>query len=178
MHPAKAQTCLRIRTVWLSDQSLCLSLEFSLTVKLLTEHHLEFLSLKGDCKGSSDSTFVKIPHCCKSHVEAHYKSCLINCQDRWGTYITDVIVNLHYFDFNQFETSFFMSGSRGGRGELPLKNHNNIVFFILLVRISWKITKPPSQHLMFGHHRPASETPFSETPFKWRFAGGPIMAHL
>ena len=34
-----------------SDQSLCLSLEYSMTVKLLTEHHLEFLSLKGGCTG-------------------------------------------------------------------------------------------------------------------------------
>ena len=30
-----------------------------MTVKLLTEHHLEFLSLKGCCKGSSESTLVK-----------------------------------------------------------------------------------------------------------------------
>ena len=30
-----------------SDQSLCYSLEYSMSVKLLTEHHLEFLSLKG-----------------------------------------------------------------------------------------------------------------------------------
>ena len=28
-------------------------------VKLLTEHHLEFLSLKGGCKGWSESTLVK-----------------------------------------------------------------------------------------------------------------------
>ena len=28
-------------------------------VKLLTEHHLEFLSLKGGCTGSSESTDVK-----------------------------------------------------------------------------------------------------------------------
>ena len=28
-------------------------------VKLLTEHHLEFLSLKGGCRGSSESTPVK-----------------------------------------------------------------------------------------------------------------------
>ena len=28
-------------------------------VKLLTEHHLEFLSLKGICRGSSESTLVK-----------------------------------------------------------------------------------------------------------------------
>ena len=28
-------------------------------VKLLTEHHLEFLSLKGGCRGSSESTHIK-----------------------------------------------------------------------------------------------------------------------
>ena len=36
-----------------SDQSLCLLLEYSMTVKLLAEHQLEFLSLKGGCTGSS-----------------------------------------------------------------------------------------------------------------------------
>ena len=40
-------------------------------VKLLTEHHLEFLSLKGGCRGSSESTNVKMPHCWKSHALAH-----------------------------------------------------------------------------------------------------------
>ena len=39
--------------------------------KLLTEHHLEFLSLKGGCTGSSESTLVKMPHYWKSHVAAH-----------------------------------------------------------------------------------------------------------
>ena len=39
-----------------------------LYVKLLTEQHLEFLSLKGGCRGSSESTLVKTPHCWKSHV--------------------------------------------------------------------------------------------------------------
>ena len=33
-------------------------------VKLLTEHHLEFLSLKGGCRGSSESTL----NCWKSHA--------------------------------------------------------------------------------------------------------------
>ena len=42
-----------------------------MTVKLLTEHHLEFLGLKGGCTGSSESTLVKMPHCWKSHVTAH-----------------------------------------------------------------------------------------------------------
>ena len=31
-----------------------------MSVKLLTEHHLEFLSLKGGYTGSSESTFIKI----------------------------------------------------------------------------------------------------------------------
>ena len=42
-----------------------------MVVKLLTEHHLEFLSLKGGCRGSSEYTFVKIPRSGKSHVTAH-----------------------------------------------------------------------------------------------------------
>ena len=41
-----------------SDQSLCWLPKYSITVKLLTEHHLEFLSLNGGCTGSSESTHV------------------------------------------------------------------------------------------------------------------------
>ena len=40
-------------------------------LRLLTEHHLKILSLKGDFTGSSESTLVKMPHCWKSHVAAH-----------------------------------------------------------------------------------------------------------
>ena len=42
-----------------------------MSVKLLTEHHLEFLSLKGGCRGSSEYTHVKMPYCWKSHATAH-----------------------------------------------------------------------------------------------------------
>ena len=42
-----------------------------MTVKLLTEHHLASLGLKGGCTGSSESTHVKMPHCWQSHVAAH-----------------------------------------------------------------------------------------------------------
>ena len=38
-----------------------------MSVKLLTERHLEILSLKGGCTGSSESTLVKMPH-----VAAHF----------------------------------------------------------------------------------------------------------
>ena len=43
-------------------------------VKLLTEHHLEFLSLKGSCRGSPESTHVKMSHCWKSHATAQLSS--------------------------------------------------------------------------------------------------------
>ena len=33
-----------------------------MSVKLLTEHHLEFLSFKGGCTGLSEHTLVKMPH--------------------------------------------------------------------------------------------------------------------
>ena len=54
-----------------SDQTLCESFEYSISVKLLTEHQLEFLSLTGGCTGLSESTLVKTSHCWKSHVAAH-----------------------------------------------------------------------------------------------------------
>ena len=40
-------------------------------IKLLTEHHLEFLSLKRGCRGTSESTHVIMPHSWKSHATAH-----------------------------------------------------------------------------------------------------------
>ena len=47
-------------------------LEYSMSVKLLTEHHSEFLSLKGGCTCSSESILVKMPLCWKSHVTAQF----------------------------------------------------------------------------------------------------------
>ena len=65
-----------------SDQTLCWSLEYSISVKLLTEHHLKFLAYKGGCTGSSESTLVKMPHCWKSHVTAHIFFLQMN--DAWN----------------------------------------------------------------------------------------------
>ena len=36
-----------------------------MTIKLLTEHPLEFLSLKGGCTGSAESTLIKMLYCWK-----------------------------------------------------------------------------------------------------------------
>ena len=40
-------------------------------IELLTQHHLEFLSLKGGWTDLSKFIHVKMPHCRKSHVSAH-----------------------------------------------------------------------------------------------------------
>ena len=47
-------------------------------VKLLSEHHLELLSLKGGCRGSSESTLVKMSNCWKSHALAQL--CFLSMQ--------------------------------------------------------------------------------------------------
>ena len=52
-------------------------------VKLLTEHHLEFLSFTGGCTGSSKSTLAKCHiNCWKSRVTAHICIGFINQPDR------------------------------------------------------------------------------------------------
>ena len=53
----------------------------------------------------------------------------------------------------------------------PPKNHTNIGFLSITGLDPLKNTKLPNQHSMLRHHRHASET-----PFKWRFADGPMMA--
>ena len=65
-----------------------------MTVELLIEHHLEFLSLKGGCTGSSEYTLVKMPHCWKSHVAAHI--CSIPAQiPNSGLYEITVVSDVH-----------------------------------------------------------------------------------
>ena len=48
-----------------------------MTVKLLTEHKLEFLSLKGGCIGSSEGIQVKMPHCWKSNALVRQSLCIV-----------------------------------------------------------------------------------------------------
>ena len=61
-----------------------------MSVQLLTEHHLEFLSLKVGCTGSNESTQVKMPHCWKSHVTAHFCCILDEYLHSEATYIDAV----------------------------------------------------------------------------------------
>ena len=43
-----------------------------MTAELLTEYHSKLLSLTEGCTGSSESTHLKMPHCWKSCVAAHF----------------------------------------------------------------------------------------------------------
>ena len=57
-----------------------------MSVKVQTERHLEFQSLKGGCTDSSEYTLVKMPHCWKSHATAHFVSCTFSlCLSAFGS---------------------------------------------------------------------------------------------
>ena len=74
--------------------------------KLLTEHHLEFLSLKGGCRGSSESTLVKRPHFWKSHAVAHISlpNICSECTDHFHCPLNSVYYLLRLF--NSFSIPF------------------------------------------------------------------------
>ena len=69
-----------------------------------------------------------------------------------------------------------MYRSRGGGQEVrtpTLKNQKNIEFPFNTGGDPPKNYKATKSAFNIGHHRPTSET-----PFKWRFAGGQIIAHV
>ena len=59
-----------------------------MNIELLTEHRLEFLSLKGGCTGWSESTRVKMPHCWKSQVTAQLRACTFACNWQHPSWIS------------------------------------------------------------------------------------------
>ena len=59
-----------------------------MSVKLLTEHHLEFVSLKGGCTGSSESTLVRMPHCVAAQFMIYMYWLRADAYDTLGTFIS------------------------------------------------------------------------------------------
>ena len=57
-----------------------------MSVKLLTEHRLEFVSLKGGCTGSSESTLVRMPHCVAAQFMIYWLRA--DAYDTLGTFIS------------------------------------------------------------------------------------------
>ena len=78
-------------------------------VKLLTEHHLKFISLKVGCRGSSESTFVKISNCWKSHAAAHIVL-IFCCQDlvliAWVNFAELTTFNINTVSFKIVSSNF------------------------------------------------------------------------
>ena len=68
-----------------------------MSVKLLTEHHLEFLSIKGGCRGSSESTLVKMSNCWKSHAAAQTSSAYCVCRINSNVLQNDVTMEGNIF---------------------------------------------------------------------------------
>ena len=66
-----------------------------MSVKLLTKHYLEFLSLKGGCTGSSESIHFKMPHCWNSHALAHLKAVKGYTKISGKSAVTNIGVELH-----------------------------------------------------------------------------------
>ena len=78
-----------------------------MTIKLLTEPHLEFLSFNGGCTGSSESTLVKMPHCWKSHtVDQLYYFCIFKIAEPWVG-LWSVIVAFTGQPYNAFRYRMF-----------------------------------------------------------------------
>ena len=61
-----------------SGLSLCWWLEYTMTVMLLTKHHLDFQRIRGVCTGLSESIHVKMPYW-KTHIAAHIECCIWHC---------------------------------------------------------------------------------------------------
>ena len=77
-------------------------------VKLLTEHHLEVLSLKSGCTGSCESTLVKMPHCWKFHALAQLfqKKILHSFILRSSFADTDEMTHYAAFHLGLYQTRF------------------------------------------------------------------------
>ena len=78
-------------------------------VKLLIDHHLEFLSLKGGCRGSSESTLVKTSNCWKSHAAAqiNHSSWVFTLWKRLEHQVLGFTVSISTLNCMQTITSLF-----------------------------------------------------------------------
>ena len=129
-----------------------------MTVKLLTELYLEFLSVKGGCTGSSESIHVKMPHCWKSNVAAQlfafWKRCFLKTSVSNGIIYTKYTQNPHIIEppFNiatQFATytvtacvSRWEPNDLNANNPCPAARQKQYWYFIRLLRYSALKCKP------------------------------------
>ena len=98
------------------------------------------------------------------------------CKDKQTT-LARLKFNIIFHHFKDI-VALIMRGSRGGdRGSAPpppppIEKSQKLRVSSNTGPDPLEVTKLPSQYSMSGYHRPASKT-----PFKWRYTGGPMLAH-
>ena len=102
-----------------------------MNIKLMTKLHLESLSLKGGCTGSSESTLVKMPHCWKSHVTAQiFLFLLPKMIYKWNS-----LAYLRIRIFNHLNT---------GLDKQIFQRKNVNIFLLISINICFGCSKEPS----------------------------------
>ena len=117
-----------------------------MTVKLMTEHNLELLSLTGGCTCLSESTLVKLPHCCKSHVTAHIltKRAMMALDRSPKIFVLKALLLSIVMVENHVT-------SKQQQWRIPLKNPSIqvrfvcLIFPIILVRLAWGLKQIPEK---------------------------------
>ena len=99
-----------------------------MTVKLLTKHHLEFLSLKGDCNGSSESAHVKMQYCWKSHVMAQLSVSLTVFIPLYSNFANRLFYTLKVILFCHIFLSVVGESNLDIITVLPVKSDSDIMF--------------------------------------------------
>ena len=89
-----------------SDQSLCLSLEYSMIVKLQTEHYLEFLSFKGQARLSL--------HMSKYHIVGNLMSRLI-----YNYFICSIVI---YSFFDKGKSGLYFGSKEDGEEQESIQS--------------------------------------------------------
>ena len=107
------------------DQSLSQSLKYSMTVKVLTKHYLEFLSLKGSC----------MPHCWKSHV----KYCSLSCR-AFNSFLTS-----HNFFPLLITFANRLDPDQDRQNVCPDLDPNSLTFWQCL-EFFWKVSRRQQKH--------------------------------
>ena len=101
-------------------------------VKLLTEHHMKFLSLKGGCRVSSESTHVKMPHCWKYHALA--QSSLVITQHTVANCTMTSVQKSHLYSVSGTTSAHYVRTEPLNHG-----NINSISFFdVMHVQDAWR----------------------------------------
>ena len=95
-----------------------------MSAKLLTEHCLEFVSLKGGCTGSSESTLVRMPHCVAAQYMIYWlRADAYFISQRKGKIQTSTTNLVFHASSAPFMLEFIVIGFFSCKTQLPVGNY-------------------------------------------------------